>query len=233
MPCQLLSTSLSEAESEARRFYNRWIGGAGLLSILGRLIFRMSGIVYSGTFIRAARLTPDQSILEIGCGMGTILTATQRRLCSTATYLGVDLSLQMITQGRLGVLDSRDQKPVSLLVGSGLALPVGDSLFDVVLISHVIKYLTEEELNDALREARRVLKRGGRIVLWDFHPVLNSSVTRLILRCCKAQKLRDLIELKEMIEAAGFSDLTSFRVVTPWLPWSNVALTGCVDRVQP
>src|SRR5262245_44596109 len=62
---------------------------AGLLSILGRLIFRMSGMVYSGSFIRAARLTSDQSILEIGCGMGTILTATRRRLASTSTYLGI------------------------------------------------------------------------------------------------------------------------------------------------
>jgi ubiquinone/menaquinone biosynthesis C-methylase UbiE len=233
MSCQLLSTSLSEAELEARRFYDKWIGGPGLLSMLGRLIFRMSGTAYSGTFIRAARLTPDQSVLEIGCGMGTILTATQRRLCSTASYLGVDLSLQMITQGRLGVLDGRDRTPVSLLVGSGLSLPVGDSLFDVVLLSHVVKYLTDTQLNQTFREARRVLKRGGTIVFWEFHPVLNSSVTRLILRCCKAQKLRDLSEFKEVIEAAGFSDLTSFRVVTPWLPWSNVALTGRVARVQP
>ena len=160
MPCQLLSTSLSEAESEARRFYDRWIGGAGLLSILGRLIFRMSGIVYSGTFIRAARLTPDQRILEIGCGMGTILTATQRRLCSNATYLGVDLSLQMVIQGRLGVLDNRDQNPVSLVVGSGLSLPVSDSLFDVVLLSHVIKYLTDEDLSQVLREAKEGSEAG-------------------------------------------------------------------------
>ena len=41
LPCQLLSPSLSESESDTRRFYDRWIGGSGLLSILGRLIFRL------------------------------------------------------------------------------------------------------------------------------------------------------------------------------------------------
>ena len=232
MPYQLLSTSLSEGESKARRFYDRWMAGAGLLSMLGRLIFRMSGIVYSGTFIRAARLTPDQSILEIGCGMGTILTGTRRRLASTSTYLGIDLSFQMIARGRPRALGNRGQNSVALAVGSGLYLPVDGSLFDVVLLSHVIKYLTDEELSHVLWEARRALKPGGRVVLWEFHPVWNPSVTRLILRCCKAQKLRHPIELKNTMKEAGFCDLTSFRVVTPWLPWSNVALTGCSDGLR-
>jgi hypothetical protein len=62
MACQLLSTSLSEAESEVRKFYDRWIGGAGLLSLVGRLIFRLRGLVYSSTFARAAHLVPDQSV---------------------------------------------------------------------------------------------------------------------------------------------------------------------------
>lgn len=232
MPCQLLSTSLSEAESDTRRFYDRWIGGAGLLSILGRLIFNLSGVVYSGPFIRAARLTPDHSILEIGCGMGTILTATQSRLCSTSTYLGVDLSLQMVTQGHLRALDNCDQKRVSLLVASGLSLPVDDCLFDVVLLSHVIKYFTDEEFSQVLWEAKRVLKPAGRIVLWEFHPVWTPYVTSLILRCCKAQKLRHPTELRDAMKAAGFSDLTAFRIVTPWLPWSNVAFTGCLDGLR-
>lgn len=168
MPCQLLSTSLSEAESDTRRFYDRWIGGSGLLSILGRVIFNLSGVVYSGPFIRAARLTPDQSILEIGCGLGRILTATQRRLGSTSMYLGVDLSFQMVAQGHSRALENGHQKRVSLLVASGLSVPVNDSLFDVVLLSHVIKYLTDEEFSQVLREAKRVLKPGGELSSGNF-----------------------------------------------------------------
>ena len=201
-----------------------------MLSILGRVIFNLSGIVYSGPFIRAARLTPDHSILEIGCGIGTILTATQRQLCSTSMYLGVDLSFQMIARGHLRA-DDGDQKRVSLLVASGLSLPADDSLFDVVLLSHVIKYFTDEEFSQVLLEAKRVLKPGGRIVLWEFHPVWTPAVTSLILRCCKAQKLRYPIELRDAMEAAGFGDLTAFRITTPWLPWSNVAFTGCLDEL--
>ena len=36
--------------------------------------------------------------------------------------------------------------------------------------------------------------------------------------------------MQDALKAAGFTDLRPFRVITPWLPWSNVAFTGCVDH---
>ena len=229
MPCELLSASLSESELATREFYDHWIGATGVLSVIGRLIFRLSGVAYAPTFIRAGRLTSIHSVLEIGCGMGTILRATKARLSSTAIYLGIDLSPQMILQGRSKASNHCAAKHVELLVGSGLLLPLCDSHFDVVLISHVVKYLTDEQFSDVLWEARRVMRRGGRIVLWEFHPVVIPSITRLILRCCKAQKLRAPAEMQDALKRAGFSDLRQFRVITPWLPWSNVAFTGHLD----
>jgi ubiquinone/menaquinone biosynthesis C-methylase UbiE len=225
MTLQILSTSLSNAEFEARDFYDRWIGKTGLVSFLGRLVFGLSGVVYSRTFVRVVRLTPADRVVEIGCGMGTILAAAQRQVCSEESYLGIDLSYQMILQGRKKA--SRGlARPLELMVGSALSLPVESSLFDVVLLSHVVKYLTEEQLRQALLESARVLKPGGRIVLWEFSPVLTPLVTRLVLKYCRAQKLRPEEELRQVMETSGFGDLRSFRITTPWLPWSNVALTG-------
>jgi ubiquinone/menaquinone biosynthesis C-methylase UbiE len=218
--------SLSKAESVARDFYDRWIGESGLVSLLGRLIFRLSGVVYTRTFVRAARLTPMDRVAEIGCGMGTILAAAQRRIHSEESYLGIDLSYQMIVRGRGIVSPCLALRPVELMVGSALSLPIGSSLFDVVLLSHVVKYLTDEQLLLALLESARVLKPGGRLVLWEFNPVLTPLVTRLIVRNCKAQKLRCEKELRQTMEAAGFSEFQSFRIITPWLPWSNVGLIG-------
>src|SRR5262245_48484002 len=114
MLCELLTTSLSKSEFQTREFYDRWIGEAGLLSALGRLIFRLSGVVYSGSFIRAACLTADHSILEIGCGMGRILTTTHNRLGSIAPYVGVDLSFQMVAQAFPSASDNRHCRRVSL-----------------------------------------------------------------------------------------------------------------------
>ncbi len=222
----MILSSSSRADSDVGEFYDRWIGGSGLASILGRLIFSLSGVVYSHTFVRAARLSSADRVLEIGCGMGTILTAVQRKICSNKPYLGIDLSHQMVLQGRTKISTAFVMKPVELMVGSAVTLPVNSSLFDVVLLSHVIKYLTDEQLCLVLEESARVLKPGGRIVLWEFNPVLAPFVTRLILKYCRAQRLRSGGELRHAMETAGYCDLRGFRIITPWLPWSNVALTG-------
>ena len=229
MTLQVLSPSLSDAEYDARNFYDRWIGGTGFASPIGRLVFAVSGIVYSRTFVRVARLTSVDRVIEIGCGMGEILAAAQRRVRSKKSYLGIDLSYQMILRGRGKVSKGLATKPVDLMVGSALSLPVSSSLFDVVLLSHVIKYLTDEQLRLALSESARVLKPGGRIVLWEFSPVLIPLVTRLILKYCRAQRLRSEEELRCVMETVGYGDLKSFRITTPWLPWSNVALTGTMN----
>jgi ubiquinone/menaquinone biosynthesis C-methylase UbiE len=226
MALQVLSSSLSDVELEARNFYDRWIGGTGFATPIGRLVFGVSGIVYSRIFARVARLTSGDRVIEIGCGMGAILAAAQRRVRSEESYLGIDLSYQMILYGRGKVQKGLATKRVDLMVGSALSLPVSSSLFDVVLLSHVVKYLTDDQLRLALLESARVLKPGGRIVLWEFSPVLSPRGTRLILKYCRAQRLRCQEELRNAMETVGYSDLKSFRITTPWLPWSNVALTG-------
>ena len=226
MALQVLSPSLSHAELDARNFYDRWIGGTGFASPIGRLVFGVSGIVYSRTFARVARLTSVDRVIEIGCGMGAILAAAQRRVRSEESYLRIDLSYQMILHGRGKVSKGLATKRVDLMVGSALSLPVSSSLFDVVLLSHVIKYLADEQLLLALQESTRVLKPCGRIVLWEFSPVLTPLVTQLILKYCRAQRLRCEGELRHVMETVGYGDLKSFRITTPWLPWSNVGSTG-------
>lgn len=219
------SSLLSTAEVQARQFYNHWIGGTGLASVAGRMIFRLSGMTYSHTFISFAGLNAGDRVLEVGCGMGTILTVAHEHVNSTKPYVGIDISHQMVLQGKEKA-SAVILKPVELIVGSALSLPVRSNLFDVVLMSHVIKYLTDDQLELVLEESVRVLKPGGRIVLWEFNPVFSPLITRLIVKQCSAQKLRPMRELKHAMEDAGFEDLKPFHIVTPWLPWSNIAFTG-------
>ena len=227
--CAFTSPPLSESETVTRSFYDRWIGGSGFLSALGRSIFRLSGVVYSNAFVRAARLDSQYSVLDIGCGMGTVLVSARKKVKSYALYLGIDLSEQMILRGKLNASLTAIDNPAELLVGSALSLPFGASLFDVVLLSHVIKYLTDDQLNLVLEETMRVLKPRGRIVLWEFNPVFTSQLTRLIVKYSRAQKLRNAAQLKSAMETAGYNRLQTFRIITPWLPWSNVALVAQIN----
>lgn len=61
------------------------------------------------------------------------------------------------------------------LLFDGRRLPIPDDAFDLVFINHVIHHV--EDLAPVLRELRRVVRPGGRIVCIEFHP--DCPVTRI------------------------------------------------------
>jgi len=90
-------------------------------------------------------------VLDTGCGEGRLLGLLAER---GASVVGVDLSADAVA-GAEQKLPSR----AGLLVGSVLALPFPDGVFDVVCSSEVIEHVTDPMLY--LSELRRVLKPGG------------------------------------------------------------------------
>jgi ArsR family transcriptional regulator len=99
---------------------------------------------------------------DLGCGTGQ-LTA------SLAPYVGrvfaVDQSRAMLTaaRARLQGLDN-----VDLRQGELESLPIGDGELDAAVLFLVLHYLPEPE--EALAEARRALKPGGRLLVVDMTP---------------------------------------------------------------
>ena len=212
---------LSESESRAQAFYDRWIGGTGLRSHLGRTVFSLSGAVYAGRFIQAAALRPEDRVMEVGSGLGRILTASQRRVGAEQPYFGIDLSYQMVRRARRG-LESR-RPSLHFLVASALQMPFRRHCFDVVLLSHVAKYLTDPQLRQVLAQVRDLLSPGGRFVLWEFRPYAWGPINRTILRGSGSHKLRSAAELVALLEEQGFRNLQPFRIHTPWPPFRNLA----------
>ena len=215
---------LSESETRAQAFYDRWIGEGDLFSQLGRAVFSLSGTVYAGGFIQAAGLRPQDRVLEVGSGLGKILTASQRRIGAVEPYVGIDLSYQMVRRARRD-LDPR-QPPLHFLVASALQMPFRGQCFDVVLLSHVVKYLTDPQLRLVLAQVRGLLRPGGRLVLWEFRPYPWGAINRAILRGSRSHKLRSATELVSFLQEQGYRNLQPFRIHTPWPPFRNLAFSG-------
>jgi ubiquinone/menaquinone biosynthesis C-methylase UbiE len=107
----------------------------------------------------AARLTPADRVLDIGCGPGTAVRLAARR-ADTAT--GIDPSPVMLQLARqiTGILRSRH---VSWAEGKAEKLPVPDGQATVAwAISSVHHW---DDLSAGLGEARRALAPDGRLVL--------------------------------------------------------------------
>jgi ubiquinone/menaquinone biosynthesis C-methylase UbiE len=99
-------------------------------------------------------------ILDVGCGTGALAAAAVDRWPGVRVT-GVDASAGMLAVAarELGALDGTTRERVSLVRASAERLPFGAGDFDVVVTAFVLQLVPSRYR--ALREARRVLTRGG------------------------------------------------------------------------
>jgi len=107
---------------------------------------------------------PFRSLLDLGTGTGRILEMFGPQI---ERGLGVDLSLDMLLLARARI-ERAGLRHCSVRQGDiyDLAVPAGS--FDVVIIHQVLHFL--DDGGRAIREAARVLTRGGRLLVIDFAP---------------------------------------------------------------
>lgn len=113
-----------------------------------------------------AGVQPDQSVLDVGCGTGSLAMAAKRRVGPGGSVQGVDASVEMIARAkkraRKAALD------VTFETGVVEALPYPNGRFDVVLSTLMLHHLPRAARELCAREIRRVLKPGGRALVVDF-----------------------------------------------------------------
>jgi SAM-dependent methyltransferase len=110
----------------------------------------------------------DARVLEVGCGPGHLSVRLARGHGLDAT--GLDLDPAMIERARAnaGRADDGYERPPSFLVGDVASLPFPDGSFDVVVSTLSMHHWADPTAG--LAEIGRVLRRGGRALVWDFRP---------------------------------------------------------------
>jgi ubiquinone/menaquinone biosynthesis C-methylase UbiE len=116
--------------------------------------------------VRLARLEPGQSVLDIGCGTGSLAIVAKQRVGPGGTVQGIDASPEMLTRARRKA--RKAGVDVSFTKGVVEALPFPDGHFDVVLSTLMLHHLPLEPRRQCAREMRRVLKPGGCVLAVDF-----------------------------------------------------------------
>lgn len=103
---------------------------------------------------RALRLSGTESVLDVGCGPGHLLTGL-----NAGRIVGVDLSDYLLAQARERL---RGRENVALLKARAEALPFADQTFDRAVCSEVLEHVREPAA--VVKEIFRVTKPGARVV---------------------------------------------------------------------
>ena len=131
----------------------------GLLSLGRERTYREKTLELAGVKL-------GESVLDVGCGTGTLAIAAKRHIGSAGKVYGIDASPEMIARAR------KKAKKAAVDVAFENAfvesLPFPDATFDVVLSTTMLHHLPDKARRQCLREVRRVVKPAGRLLAVDF-----------------------------------------------------------------
>jgi SAM-dependent methyltransferase len=142
------------------------VGHAGVYDTLSRLL--LGPLVKRIAADVAAVVPANAQILEVGCGPGLLSLRLGRQHGFEVT--GLDLDPAMIARAQANTdraLNGEGRRP-SFLVGDVAALAFPDRSFDLVVSTLSMHHWADPAAG--LAEIGRVLRPGGRALIWDLRP---------------------------------------------------------------
>jgi ArsR family transcriptional regulator len=167
---------------------------------------KMCRELYGESFVRSALLSllPSRWVVaDLGCGTGLVAAELA---AAVGRVIAVDNSPAMLRAARERTAGLAN---VDLRRGDLAALPIGSASCDAALFLLVLTYVADTPA--ALREARRILKGGGKLIMVD---LLEHDREDFQRRMGQLHRGFSLEQARDMLDAAGF-DSVSARALAP------------------
>jgi len=154
-----------------------------------------------------AELKSGERVLDLGSGAGFDAFLAARQVGETGRAIGVDMTAEMIARAR-GNIAKTDLRNVEFRLGEIEHLPVPDASVDAIISNCVVNLSPDKP--QVFREALRVLKPGGRLVVSDLVLTreLGDTLRRdvdLYVGCVAGASLKG--DYLRLIGEAGFGDV--------------------------
>ncbi len=146
-------------------------------------------------------LKPGESVLDIGCGTGTLAIAAKQRVGPAGRVYGIDASPEMIARAVKKAEKSGMEITFANAPAEGLPFSAGQ--FDVVLSTVMLHHLPRKIRHQCACEVRRVLKPRGRFLAIDFAGTVGHG-TRFFARLHRHGRV-NFPELIAMLGEAGLN----------------------------
>jgi demethylmenaquinone methyltransferase/2-methoxy-6-polyprenyl-1,4-benzoquinol methylase len=113
------------------------------------------------------RIVPSSPAVVLDVASGTAGVALQLAQRTSADVVGVDLTIEMLAQGRRNIVAAERTDRVQLVAGRGEQLPFRDGTFDALTFTYLLRYV--DDPLETLRELARVVKPGGAVASLEFY----------------------------------------------------------------
>jgi arsenite methyltransferase len=175
------------------------------------IMYRTRDVVRRRRLVREALAVEDgHRVLDVGCGPGFYAAELLAEVGAGGAVVGVDTSAPMLaaaTRRCEGLGDAVFQE------GSATLLPVEDRSFDRALCVQVLEHVAD--VPAALGELHRVLRPGGRAVVWDvdwstlsWHSAVPERMQRMLRTWGRHLAFPALPQrLAPALRAAGFAEI--------------------------
>lgn len=150
-------------------------------------------------------MRPESLVLELCCGTATL---SLRAAVRGANSIALDNSPGMLAVAREKA--QRLNTGITLIRADASTLPFREGAFDRVIASLGMHELGRDRVAAALTEAERVLKKGGRLVIFDYHKAEGAAgwIERLIFAFLETDTAVEWIgmDIQSVLRQAGFKD---------------------------
>lgn len=163
-----------------------------------------------GNPVALASLKEGEVVLDLGSGGGVDVFLAAKRVGAGGKVIGVDMTEEMVQKAK-ATADKYGYRNVEFRLGEIENLPVEDGSVDVVISNCVINLSTDKQR--VFREAYRVLKPGGRMMISDI--VTEGKLPDNVRKNLEAwaECVAGALEKQEYIDAirrAGFKSVRIF-----------------------
>jgi ubiquinone/menaquinone biosynthesis C-methylase UbiE len=184
---------------------------SGSMQGWGAIYDHLTGLMFMGKEAQMRQATLDlaglqtgESLLEVGCGTGTLTLAAKKRLGADSEVFGIDVAEDMLAAARRKAEQAGLQ--ITFQTGRIEQIPFPDGRFDAVLASLMIHHIPDPvDKQRGFNEILRVLKPGGRLLIVDFEPPTNPVLSHMVRGVLGDEMAeRTVRELIPLAEQAGF-----------------------------
>jgi len=125
---------------------------------------------------------PGERLLEVGSGSGIVCRMLASQLQPSGQVVGVDISPEMTTEAQKYAFAEEIARGITFETGTAESLPYPEASFDGALAARLLLHAAEPDT--VIREMKRVVKPGGRVVVmdWDFDTVTVDHPDRELTR---------------------------------------------------